>query len=123
MKFEIDEKGKPLSVFFKESKDSNKLIEEFMLLANKRVAESIGKVKGGKQSKTFVYRIHDKPDPEKLENFNHFIKKFGYDIQTTSARTISNSMNALMEKVKGKSEQNVVETLAIRSMAKSYNFV
>ncbi|RKD92180.1 ribonuclease R [Mangrovibacterium diazotrophicum] len=119
VKFEIDEKGKPLSVFFKESKDSNKLIEEFMLLANKRVAESIGKEKGGKQARTFVYRIHDKPDPEKLENFNHFIKKFGYGIQTTSAKTISTSMNELMETVKGKSEQNVVETLAIRSMAKA----
>ncbi len=117
VKFEIDEKGKPLSVFFKESKDSNKLIEEFMLLANKRVAEHIGKA--GKNAKTFVYRIHDRPDPEKLENFNHFIKKFGYGIQTTSSRTISTSMNALMEQVRGKSEQNVVETLAIRSMAKA----
>jgi len=119
VKFEIDEKGKPLSVFFKESKDSNKLIEEFMLLANKKVAEHIGKVKGSKQAKTFVYRIHDKPDPEKLDNFNHFIKRFGYDIQTHSSKAVSNSMNALMEKVRGRSEQNVVETLAIRSMAKA----
>lgn len=119
VKFEIDENGKPLSVFFKESKDSNKLIEEFMLLANKRVAEFVGAPKGGKPGKTFVYRIHDKPDPEKLENFNHFIKKFGYDIQTTTAKTISRSMNNLMQTVRGRSEQNVIETLAIRSMAKA----
>ena len=119
VKFEIDEKGKPLSVFFKESKDSNKLIEEFMLLANKKVAEFIGKEKGNKQARTFVYRIHDKPDPEKLENFNHFIKRFGYGILTTTPRVISKSLNSLMENIKGKSEQNVIETLAIRSMAKA----
>ncbi|MCW0483452.1 ribonuclease R [Gaoshiqia sediminis] len=119
VKFEIDETGKPLSVFFKESKDSNKLIEEFMLLANKKVAEFVGKVKGSKPAKTFVYRIHDKPDPEKLDNFNHFIKKFGYGIMTTSPRAISKSMNELMEHVQGRTEQNVIETLAIRSMAKA----
>ncbi|HKJ41057.1 MAG TPA: ribonuclease R [Sunxiuqinia sp.] len=120
VKFEIEEgTGRPLSVFFKESKDSNKLIEEFMLLANKKVAEFIGKQKTKKQAKTFVYRIHDKPDPEKLDNFNHFIKKFGYDIQTTSSRVISKSMNKLMDTIKGKNEQNVIETLAIRSMAKA----
>jgi ribonuclease R len=90
-----------------------------MLLANKKVAEFIGKTKGNRQAKTFVYRIHDKPDPEKLENFNHFIQKFGYGIQTTSARAISKSMNVLMDNVKGKNEQNVIETLAIRSMAKA----
>lgn len=120
VKFEIEETtGKPLSVFFKESKDSNKLIEEFMLLANKKVAEFIGKTRNKKQAKTFVYRIHDKPDPEKLDNFNHFIKKFGYDIQTTSSKVIASSMNKLMDTVKGKNEQNVIETLAIRSMAKA----
>ncbi len=119
VKFEIDETGKPLSVYFKESKDSNKLIEEFMLLANKRVAEFVGRVKSEKQSKTFVYRIHDRPDPEKLESFNHFIKKFGHGIQTTSSKVIALTMNKLMADVKGKSEQNVIETLAIRSMAKA----
>lgn len=120
VKFEIEEEtGKPLSVFFKESKESNKLIEEFMLLANKKVAEFIGKTRKQKQAKTFVYRIHDKPDPEKLDNFNHFIKKFGYGIQTNSSRAIARSMNNLMENVRGKSEQNVIETLAIRSMAKA----
>ena len=120
VKFEIEEKtGKPLSVYFKEAKESNKLIEEFMLLANKKVAEFIGRTKKTKQAKTFVYRIHDKPDPEKLENFNHFIQKFGYGIQTTSSRAIAKSMNNLMNNVKGKNEQNVIETLAIRSMAKA----
>lgn len=117
IKFDIDEKGKPLSVYFKESKDSNKLIEEFMLLANKRVAEFVGKKE--KQAKTFVYRVHDKPDPEKLENFNSFIHRFGYGIQLTSADAISNSMNNLLHNVRGKKEQNVVETLAIRTMAKA----
>lgn len=120
VKFEIEEEtGKPLSVYFKVAKESNQLVEEFMLLANKKVAEFIGKTKGKRQAKTFVYRIHDKPDPEKLENFNHFIQKFGYGIQTTSARAISKSMNKLMDNVKGKNEQNVIETLAIRSMAKA----
>lgn len=119
IKFEIDEKGKPVSVFFKESKDSNKLIEEFMLLANKRVAEFVGNSKKQKTAKTFVYRIHDKPDAEKLESFNSFIHRFGYGIQLTSANAISNSMNNLLQNVHGKKEQNVVETLAIRTMAKA----
>ena len=119
MKFEIDEKGKPLSVFFKEAKESNKLIEEFMLLANKRVAEFIGKVGGNKKPKTFVYRIHDKPDPDKLVSFNTFIKRFGYGIQLTTPKAIATSLNDLLNKVKGRNEQNVVETLAIRSMAKA----
>lgn len=119
LKFKIDENGKPLSVFFKESKDSNKLIEEFMLLANKRVAEFIGKKQGNKTPKTFVYRIHDKPDPEKLESLNTFIQRFGYGLQLTTPKLITNSLNNLLSNVKGKKEQNVVETLAIRTMAKA----
>ena len=119
IKFNIDEKGKPLSVYFKEAKEANQLIEEFMLLANKKVAEFVGKTKGRKKSKTFVYRIHDKPDPDKLESFNSFISRFGYGIQLQSAKTISSSMNNLLVHVKGKKEQNVVETLAIRTMAKA----
>ncbi|MGE4586977.1 MAG: ribonuclease R, partial [Mangrovibacterium sp.] len=119
VKFRIDDKGKPLSVYFKEAGESNMLVEEFMLLANKKVAEFAGKVSGRTHPKTFVYRVHDKPDPEKLDNFNHFIKRFGYTIQTTTPRMISHSMNTLMESVKGKNEQNVIETLAIRSMAKA----
>ncbi len=119
IKFNIDERGKPLSVFFKESKDANKLIEEFMLLANKKVAEFIGKPSGKKKSRTFVYRIHDKPDPDKLASFNSFIHRFGYGIALTSANAISSSMNQLLDHVKGRKEQNVVETLAIRTMAKA----
>ena len=119
VKFIIDDDGKPLSVFFKQSKEANQLIEEFMLLANKKVAEFIDSSRDGNKTKTFVYRIHDKPDPEKLDNFNHFIKKFGYGIQITSPNTISKSMNQLLNEVLGKKEQNVVETLAIRTMAKA----
>ncbi|WP_303921717.1 ribonuclease R [Draconibacterium sediminis] len=119
MKFEIDDKGKPISVSFKESKESNHLIEEFMLLANKKVAEFIGKVPEKKTPKTFVYRIHDKPDPDKLSSFNTFIKRFGHGIQLSTPRAISTSLNKLLTEVKGKSEQNVVETLAIRTMAKA----
>lgn len=119
IKFEIDEKGKPLSVYFKESKDAHKLIEEFMLLANKKVAETIGKVKGKQPAKTFVYRIHDRPDIEKLENFNNFIHKFGLGIQLVTPRAIATSMNNLLANIKGKKEQNIVEMLAIRAMAKA----
>lgn len=119
VKFDIDDKGKPISVYFKEAKDSNKLIEEFMLLANKRVAEHIGKAGKNKTPKTFVYRIHDKPDPDKLSNFNSFIQRFGYGIQLTTSRAISSSLNNLLSNVKGKKEQNLVETLAIRTMAKA----
>ena len=119
VKIIVDDAGKPTSVFFKESKDSNKLIEEFMLLANKQVAELIGKPGARKKEKTFVYRIHDKPDPEKLEKFNHFIKRFGYGIMTNSPASVSASMNQLITNVNGKKEQNVIETLAIRTMAKA----
>jgi len=119
VKFEIDQNGKPLSVYFKESKDSNKLIEEFMLLANKRVAEFVGIPSAKKKERTFVYRIHDKPDPEKLDTFNHFIKRFGYGIMTNNPQTVTASMNKLIENVAGKKEQNVIETLAIRTMAKA----
>ena len=119
VKFNLDEKGKPLSVYFKEAKESNRLVEEFMLLANKKVAEFIGAPSDKKEPKTFVYRIHDKPDPDKLANFNNFIHKFGYGIQLNSPATISKSMNNLMENVRGKNEQNVIETLAVRTMAKA----
>jgi ribonuclease R len=119
VKFEIDENGKPLSVYFKEVKESNQLVEEFMLLANKLVAEFVGNPGDKKTPKTFVYRIHDKPDPEKLMNFNHFIHKFGYGLQLGTSGQISKSMNQLMTNVRGKAEQNVIETLAVRSMAKA----
>jgi len=119
VKFDIDENGKPLSVYFKEAKESNQLVEEFMLLANKKVAEFMGKPEEKKTPRTFVYRIHDKPDPEKLMNFNHFVHKFGYGLQLGTPGQISKSMNQLMTNVRGKNEQNVIETLAIRTMAKA----
>ena len=120
VRFEIDDKGKPVSVFFKEQKDSNKMIEEFMLLANKTVATHIGKPGKGQQVKTFVYRIHDVPNPDKLNNFAAFIKRFGYTLKTSGKQTaISGSINHLLDEVQGKKEQNLIETLAIRSMAKA----
>ena len=120
VRFEIDEKGKPVSVFFKEQKDANKLIEEFMLLANKTVATHIGKPGRGQLAKTFVYRVHDVPNPDKLENFAAFIKKFGYNLKTNGRQSaVSGSINHLLDQVQGKKEQNLVETLAIRSMAKA----
>ena len=119
VKFNLDEQGKPLGVFFKESKESNHLVEEFMLLANRSVAELIGKPKDKTKPKTFVYRIHDRPDPDKLANFNTFIQKFGYTIETQSPQTISRSLNRLLQNVKGRHEENVIETLALRAMAKA----
>lgn len=120
VKFEIDEKGKPLSVYFKESKDANKLIEEFMLLANRTVAEHVGKVPKSKKAKVFPYRIHDLPDPEKLDNLSQFIARFGYKIRTGGSKTeVSKSLNRLLSDVEGKKEQNLIETVSIRAMQKA----
>jgi len=120
VRFEIDEKGKPTSVFFKEAKDSNKLVEEFMLLANKTVATHIGKPGKGRKGKTFVYRIHDVPNPEKLQNFAQFIHRFGYKLKTSGKKSeVSSAVNHLLDEVQGKKEQNLIETLAVRSMAKA----
>jgi len=120
VKFEIDANGKPISVYFKESKDANKLVEEFMLLANKTVAEKIGKVPGGKKPKVFPYRIHDLPDPEKLENLSQFIARFGYKVRTTGTKTdISKSINHLLDDIHGKKEENLIETVSIRAMQKA----
>lgn len=120
VKFEIDANGKPISVYFKESKDANKLIEEFMLLANRTVAEFVGKVPKGKPQKTFVYRIHDLPDPEKMENFATFIRRFGYKLKTEGTKSdVSKGINHLLDEVQGKREENLIETVAIRAMAKA----
>lgn len=119
VKFEIDKDGKPLRVFFKENKDSNKLVEEFMLLANRKVAEFIGKKKENKKAKTFVYRVHDLPNKEKLDSFAHFVRKFGYKINTGTGKKTADSLNRLLEEVKGKGEENVIENLALRAMAKA----
>ena len=114
VKFNLDEAGEPQGVYFKVSKDANHLIEEFMLLANKKVAEYIGK-----QKKTFIYRIHDEPNEDKLIAMQTVIAKFGYKIDFRNKGDISKSLNALMEEVNGKKEQNLIDTLAIRSMSKA----
>ena len=119
VKFYLDEKGHPTGVYFKRSKEANKLIEEFMLLANKKVAEFIGKPKPGKKAKTFVYRVHEQPLPEKLEDFNRFIAKFGYGVKTGSRKALTSSMNRLIGEVRDRPEQNLIQTLAIRTMAKA----
>lgn len=117
--FDVDDKGKPVSVYFKESKEANKLIEEFMLLANRTVAEHIGKVKG-QTPKTFVYRIHDQPDPERMGNLAQFVAKFGYKVKTTGSNAeMAKSLNKLLDDVKGKREQNLVETVSLRAMQKA----
>lgn len=120
VRFEIDEKGKPLSVYFKYAKDSNKLIEEFMLLANKTVAEFVGNVPKNKSAKTFVYRIHDIPNTEKMENLSEFIRRFGYKIKVDGTKTnVSKAINHLLDEVSGKPEENLISTIAIRAMAKA----
>ncbi|MCI5579968.1 MAG: ribonuclease R [Phocaeicola plebeius] len=120
VKFEIDEKGKPLSVYFKESKEANQLIEEFMLLANRTVAEHVGKVPKNKKPKVLPYRIHDLPEPEKLDNLNQFIARFGYKIRTGgSKKEVSQSINRLLGDVNGKKEQNLIETVSLRAMQKA----
>ncbi|MHC1731153.1 MAG: ribonuclease R [Bacteroidales bacterium] len=116
VKFNLSEKGVPLGILFRQFGTANQLIEEFMLLANKRVAEYVGKKLKGK---TFVYRIHDKPNAEKLSSFSYFIKRFGYEIDTSNIKGLPAAMNKLMDEVSGKKEQNIVETLALRSMAKA----
>src|SRR5690606_15010779 len=119
VKFHLDESGKPLGVYVKERKDAHKLIEDFMLLANRRVAEFIGRQGKGNNKKTFVYRVHDVPKEESITAFAQFAARFGYKINTKSDRETARSLNTLMERVEGTKEQNVLTTLAIRSMAKA----
>ena len=121
IRFKLDERSHPVDVYLKENKDSNKLIEEFMLLANRRVAEFIGKKLSREKGKEhpFVYRVHDTPATEKLQNFSLFAGRFGYKVNTKSDKDIAHSLNKLMREIKGKREQNVLEQLAIRTMAKA----
>jgi ribonuclease R len=119
VKFVLDEKGKPLSVYTKEQKDSNRLIEDFMLLANQKVAELIGKVKSTDKAKTFVYRIHDSPSQEKLATFSQFLSKLGYKLNIENRKGLASSFNNLFKQIEGKGEQNMIETIAIRTMAKA----
>ncbi len=113
--FKLNEKKQPTGVFTKESKDANKLIEEFMLIANKKVAELFSEIKKQK----YIYRVHDLPDNEKLKSLKHIVKSFGYTIDLTSSKGISKSLNKLLEQIRGKEEQNLIESLALRSMSKA----
>ena len=119
VKFNLDKEANPIGVFFKTSKDANKLIEEFMLLANRKVAEFIGSHQDKPSNKTFIYRVHDEPDVEKLASLQNIISKFGYKINTESKESTSESLNQLLNDVNGKAESNMIETLAIRSMSKA----
>ncbi len=120
VRFDIDETGHPTGVYFKESKDANKLIEEFMLLANKTVAQAIGMPQGKKKPKAFVYRVHDMPDPGKLSDLSTLSRTFGYKVKATGTpREVNKSINRMLADVKGKGEENFLSTLAIRSMAKA----
>lgn len=116
VKFRLDENNNPEGVYFKESRDANKLIEEFMLLANRSVAEFIGKQN---PKKTFVYRVHDEPDDEKIAALENIIKQFGYKLNTRDRKSTSQSLNKLLKDVQGRKEQNLIDTLAIRSMSKA----
>ena len=120
LRFEVDDKGKPIRCYFKRSKDANKLIEEFMLLANRQVAESVGKVKKGHKAKTLPYRIHDQPDPTKLENLRQFVVRFGYKMKSEGTRAaISRSINKLLDDAEGSKEQNAIQLVALRAMMKA----
>jgi ribonuclease R/exosome complex exonuclease DIS3/RRP44 len=116
VRFELDAANEPVGVYFKESKDANKLIEEFMLLANRKVAEVVGKQQ---PQKTFVYRVHDEPDEDKLMALNGIVNRFGHQLNFKSKKALNSSLNKLLEDVKGQKEQNLVDTLAIRSMSKA----
>ena len=118
--FDIDEKGRPTRAYFKMSKDANKLIEEFMLLANRTVAEDIGRVKKGKKAKTLPYRIHDNPDPLKLETLREFVTKFGYKLKTDGTKgEVARSLNQLMDKSSESANQKLIQTIALRAMMKA----
>ena len=118
--FDVDEKGKPTRCYFKRSHDANKLIEEFMLLANRTVAESIGKAKKGRKAKTLPYRVHDNPDPQKMETLRQFIVKFGYKVKTEGTKgAMARSLNKLMDETEGKPEAKMIQTVALRAMMKA----
>jgi ribonuclease R len=119
IKIDVDEKGMPVKIYAREHDISNELIEDFMLLANRRVAERVGRTSESKEKRTFVYRIHDKPDNEKLQKFSHFIKRFGYKLSLSSGKQTARSLNKLLDEVKGTREQDIIENLALRAMAKA----
>lgn len=120
VKFKLNENAKPIGVYIKEQKEANFLIEEFMLLANKSVAEHVGKTKGKAEAKTFVYRVHDEPNPEKLNTFVQFVRKLGYRMNVGNRQMLAKSFNNLFVATEGKGEQNMIDAIAIRTMAKAY---
>lgn len=119
VRFNLNEKSEPIGVYFKVSKDSNHLIEEFMLLANKKVSEFVSLKKGRPNGNTFIYRVHDDPDPSKLEALRDFVSTFGYKMDLANTKKVAESLNNLLQNVKGKGEENMIETLAMRSMSKA----
>ncbi|NTW24299.1 MAG: ribonuclease R [Lentimicrobium sp.] len=119
VKFILDEKGKPIDTYIKEQKEANMLIEDFMLLANRKVAEKIGRKTGETKPKTFVYRIHDEPNPDKLQKFSEFLSKLGYKMNIGSRKGLAKSFNQLFDQIAGKGEENMIESIAIRTMAKA----
>ncbi|SHI45646.1 RNAse R [Hymenobacter daecheongensis DSM 21074] len=119
VKFKLDENGKPLGVYVKERKDAHKMIEEFMLLANRKVAEFVFKLKSRKPRMTMVYRVHEAPDPDRLQNFALFAQKFGHSLDLTNPKKLSTELNDLSTQVIGRPEQNVIQTLAVRTMSKA----
>ena len=120
VRFKLDDKGKPLGIYIREMKDANKLIEDFMLLANRKVAEFIGKKHDNKPVKTFVYRVHDTPNPEKLENFSQFLERLGYKMKLNSKKSLADSFNKLFADIKGTGTETMIESIAIRTMSKAY---
>ena len=120
VRFKLDELGRPLDIYLREMKDANKLIEDFMLLANRKVAEFIGKKKENQTVKTFVYRVHDTPNEEKLENFSLFVERLGYKMKTSSKKSLADSFNKLFSDIKGTGTETMIETIAIRTMSKAY---
>ncbi|MCX6287843.1 MAG: ribonuclease R [Bacteroidetes bacterium] len=120
VRFRLDEKGRPLSIYIREMKEANKLIEDFMLLANRKVAEWVGKQKPNVQPKTFVYRVHDKPNPEKLEIFTQLVERLGFSLKLSTKKSMAHSFNQLFHDIKGTGAENMVESVAIRTMAKAF---
>lgn len=120
VKFKLDEESNPIGVYIKEQKEAHRLIEDFMLLANRRVAEFIGKTTEKQAARTFVYRVHDEPDPEKLNTFASFVSKLGYNLKLNTRTDVVNSYNQLFKDIEGKGEKNMIETIAIRTMSKAY---
>ena len=120
VRFRLDDKGRPLSIYIREMKEANKLIEDFMLLANRKVAEWVGKQKPNVQPKTFVYRVHDKPNPEKLEIFTQLVERLGFSLKLSTKKSMAHSFNQLFHDIKGTGAENMVESVAIRTMAKAF---